>query len=75
MTLDPDPVRVGVQILDPLVRVGDDLGRLFARVLEAILGLRSRLCGDLLGGRVRALQNARDLLADPLERLADRGLG
>ena len=39
VALDPDPVGVGVEVLDPLVGAGDDLRRLDPRVLEPVLGL------------------------------------
>ena len=74
MALDPDPVGVRVQILDPLVSGGDDLRRLDPRVLEPVLALAARLGRDLLGRLVRALEDAGDLLADALERPADRRL-
>ena len=39
VALDPDPVGVGVEVLDPLLRRGGDLGRLGAGLLEPVLGL------------------------------------
>ncbi len=40
VALDPDPVGIGVELLDPLVRRDDDLGRLDPRLLEPVLGFR-----------------------------------
>ena len=74
LALQPDPVGVGVQVLDPLLGVLGDLCGLDARLREPILGLAARLRGDLLGRLVRALQDPRDLLAHPLERPAHRRL-
>ncbi len=74
LALQPDPIGVGVEVLDVLLgRVGD-LGRLDPGLLEAILGLAARLCGDLLGGLMGALQDPRDLLAHPLQSTPDGGL-
>src|ERR1700727_143955 len=44
-------------------------------MLEAVLSLAPRLSRYLLGGVMRALKDPGDLLADPLQRLANRGLG
>ena len=75
MALGPDPVGVGVEVLDLLLGAGHELGSPRCGPLEPILGLAARLSGDLLGGLVGALEDPRDLLADPLERPADRRLG
>ena len=60
--LGPDPVGVGVQLLDAVLGRGGDLRGLVARELEPVLGLAARLAGDLLDGLVRPLEDARDLL-------------
>ena len=73
--LDPDPIGVGVQVLDPLLRRGDDLGRFDSGRLEAVLGLGAGLPSDLFSRFVGALKNARDLLANPLQGPAHGGLG
>src|SRR5581483_7700547 len=74
LTLGPDPVDLGVEVLDPLPGAAGDLRRLLPRPLEPVLRLAARLRRDLGGSLVRPLEDRRDLLADALERPPDGGL-
>jgi hypothetical protein len=55
LALSPDPVGLGVEVLEPLLGGSGDPRRLAARLLEAILRLAARLRRDRLGGVVRPL--------------------
>jgi hypothetical protein len=69
LTLGPDPIRIEVELMDPLLRHGSDMGGMARRLVAMLVSFTLAGGNDLVSGGVSLLEDRRNLVTDALDRV------